>query len=98
MADFLAIALRCLLSQVPLGFQFDQLHQLFHDQIALQFVAFLLGKLAVTLSMDEVVGSLSDLGREMERHKLFSSEMMSEQLGQFRCGWWFEQQSHSHTR
>ena len=52
---FLAIALGCLLSQLSLGLKFDQLHQIFNDQIPLEFFALLFYKRAVTLSMDEFV-------------------------------------------
>ena len=61
---FLAIALGCLLSQLSLGLKFDQLHQIFNDQIPLEFFALLFCKRAVTLSMDEFVCSLSHLTRK----------------------------------
>jgi hypothetical protein len=61
MADFSAMTLGGLLSQLPLGFQFDQLHQLFKDQITLEFLAFLFAQRALTLNMDEFVGSRSNL-------------------------------------
>ena len=51
----MAIALGCLLSQLSLGLKFDQLHQIFNDQIPLEFFALLFGKRAVTLGMDEFV-------------------------------------------
>src|SRR6266699_5010685 len=83
-------SLGCLLSQLSLGFKFDQLHKIFNDQIALEFFAFLFGKRAVTLSMDEFICSFSHLRRGMESHDLFRSWMMREKLCNFSCGLCFE--------
>src|SRR5215472_11112956 len=91
--DFLAIPLGCLLSQLSLGFQLDQLHQVFNHHIALQYLAFFFGKLAVTLSLGGFVCALSDLRRGMESDNLFSSAMMGEKLGKFSHGLCFEQHS-----
>src|SRR5258708_33103284 len=91
MADFLVMALGCLLSQLPVGFEFDQLHQIFNDQITIEFFAFLFGKRTLTLSMDEFVCSFSYLGRGMERHDLFRSGMIREKLCKFSRGLCFEQ-------
>jgi hypothetical protein len=86
----LVIALGCLLSQLSLGFKFDELHKIFNDQIALEFFGFLFGKRAVMLCMDEFVCSFSHLGRGMESHDLFRSWMMREKLCNFSCGLCFE--------
>src|SRR2546429_4287811 len=87
-------SLGCMLSQLLLGFKFDQLHKIFNDQIALEFFAFLFGRRAITLGMDEFVCSLSYLGRGMESHDLFRSWMIREKLCNFGCGLCFERHSH----
>src|SRR6266487_4586081 len=84
----------CLLSQLSLGFKFDQLHKIFNDQIALEFFAFLFGKRAVTLGMDELICSFSYLGRGMESNDLFRSWMIHEKLCNFSSGLCFEKHSH----
>src|SRR6266699_6181953 len=84
----------CLLSQLSVGFKFDQLHNIFNDQIALEFFAFLFCKRTVTLSMDEFVCSLSYLGRGMESNDLFRSWMIREKLCNFSSGLCFEKHSH----
>src|SRR5437588_3480393 len=92
--SFLVIALGCLLSQLSLGFKFDQLHQIFNDQKALEFFAFLFGKRTITLSMDELVCSFSYLERGMESNDLFRSWMIREKLSNFSSGLCFEKHSH----
>src|SRR5437588_2910303 len=87
-------AVGCLLSQLSVGFKFDQLHQIFNDQIALQFFAFLFSKRTVTLSMDEFVCSLSYLRGGMESHDLFRSGMIREKLCNFSSGLCFQKHSH----
>src|SRR6266568_7494141 len=87
-------SLGCLLSQLSVGFKFDQLHKIFDDQIALEFFAFLFCKRAVTLSMDEFVCSFSYLRRGMESNDLFRSGMIREKLCNFSGGLCFEKHSH----
>jgi hypothetical protein len=87
-------ALGCLLSQLSLGFKFDQLQKIFNDQIALEFFEFLFGKRALTLSMDEFVCSFSDLGRGMESKDLFRSWMIGEKPCNFSSGLCFVKHSH----
>src|SRR5947199_10527880 len=87
-------SLGCLLSQLSLGFKFDQVHKIFNDQIALEFFAFLFGKRTVTFSVDEIVCSFSYLGRGMESHDLFRSWMIREKLCNFSSGLCFEKHSH----
>jgi hypothetical protein len=72
------------------GFKFDQLHQIFNDQIALQFFAFLFGQPTLTLSMDEFVCSFSYLRGGMESHDLFRSGMIREKPCNFSSGLCFE--------
>src|SRR6266480_6759401 len=83
-----------MLSQLSLGFKFDQLHNIFNDQIALEFFAFLFCKRAITLSIDELVCSFGYLGRGMESNDLFRSWMIHEKLCNFSCGFCFERHSH----
>src|SRR5437764_7539451 len=90
----LGSSLRCLLSQLSLGFKFDQLHKIFNDQIALEFFTFLFGKRVVTLGMDELICSFSYLGRGMESHDLLRSWMIHEKLCNFSSGLCFERHSH----
>jgi len=40
-----------------MGFEFDQFHKMFDDQIALQFFAFFFRKLAFSICMNEFIGS-----------------------------------------
>src|SRR6266704_5855549 len=87
-------SLGCLLSQLSLGFKFDQLHNIFNDQIALKFFAFLFGKRAITLSMDEFVCSFGYLERGMESNDLFRSWMIRKKLCNFSCSLCFERHSH----
>src|SRR6266481_6226723 len=85
------VVLGGLLSQLSLGFQLDQLHQVLNHHIALEFLAFLFGQRAVTLGMDKFVCSFGHLGRWMERHDLFRSGMIREKPCDFRRGLRFEQ-------
>src|SRR5947208_2020716 len=87
-------SLGCLLSQLSQGFKFDQLYKIFNDQIALKFFAFLFGKRAVTLSIDEFICSFSYLGRGMKSHDLFRGWMIREKLCNFSSGLCFERHSH----
>src|SRR5213078_609486 len=91
---FLVIALGCLRSQLSLCFKFDQLHQIFNDHIALEFLAFLFCEHTVTLSLVEFVCSFSYLGRGMESHDLFWRWMMREKPCNFRSGLCFEKHTH----
>ena len=85
---------RAELASVMLGFQHDQLHQVFNHQIALEFLAFFFGKRVVTLSRDEFICSFGRLCRGMEGHDLLRSGMMREKPCDFSCGSCFERHRH----
>ena len=58
------LALGCLLSQLTVGFKFDQLHQIFNDQIALKFFAFLFYKRTVLQK-----SRTANLGKELQANR-----------------------------
>src|SRR6266478_6677731 len=89
----LAITLGCL-SQLSLGFKFNQFHQIFNHHITVKFLALVFSERTLTLNMDESVCSFSYLGRGMESHDLFRSWMIREKLCNFSSGLCFEKHSH----
>src|SRR5579859_7641511 len=83
-----------LLSQLLVGFKFDQLHQIFNHQITLEFFLFLFSKRAITISVDEFICAFSHLGRGMESHNLFGSWMIRQKLCDFSSSPCFEKHCH----
>jgi len=86
-----AMTLRGLLPQLALCFQLDKLHQMLDDRIALQFPPFVFREHAITVAMDERIGSCSDVRGRVEGDDLLRRRMMGKKPCDFSGGLCLEQ-------
>src|SRR5579862_9535025 len=86
-------SIRALLRR-KMSFQFDKLHKVFDDRVALMLSAFFFRQRAISVVMNQVIGPCCHFRGGMEGDDLFRRWMVCQKSCEFRSGLCLEQHGH----